>query len=79
MQNNIIDILKDNLLRQLKPILVDEVTDELLIGIRKDVEEMVKDKVEELTLQGIESYRDVQDLEDQLRISFEWRVANGTD
>ena len=69
---NAIQLVKTGLEHQIKERLEQEVMNEMFEYFKKKAEPIIKAHVNRLTLEGVDYYRDMKALRDELKVYIDW-------
>ena len=70
---NVIKMVEEALLRNLKASVIDSLVDQMVSEFRDKAEQEVKMEVEKLSVLGVESFRDMAEMRDEVKVYCEWK------
>jgi hypothetical protein len=69
---NAVQLIKTGLEHQIRDRLEQEVMNEMFEYFKKKAEPIIKEQVNRLTLEGVDCYRDMEAIRDELRVLIDW-------
>ncbi len=70
---NMVRITEEALLRTLKDNVIDSIVDRMVVEFKEKAKEEVKKEVEKLSIDGVQTFRDLTRMRDEVKVYCEWK------
>ncbi|MEI8640648.1 hypothetical protein P4S68_04165 [Pseudoalteromonas sp. Hal099] len=70
---NVAKITEEALLATLKESVINNIVDRMVIEFKERAKEEVKKEVEKLSIDGVETFRDLAKMRDEVKVYCEWK------
>jgi len=70
---NVAKITEESLLTTLKENVINNIVDRMVIEFKERAKEEVKKEVEKLSIDGVETFRDLAKMRDEVKVYCDWK------
>jgi len=69
---NIIQIVEESLVKELKPEITKRITDRIIDEIRKDIKPIIESEVDKLVIEGVDKMKNLMTMRDEIKVYMSW-------